>query len=111
LWIPWLGSLLDFGKDPLALFKNAYDKVIAQTSRIILINLMCHQYGEVFSIELFGTEMTFLCSSEGHEHFFMTPEDDYNAAAAYKYLFLNSKFARAFLCLFEFNEATSSRIT
>lgn len=41
--------------------------------------------GEVFDIHLFGQRMTFLLSTEGHEFFFQQPEEDFDAAAAYKF--------------------------
>lgn len=41
--------------------------------------------GEVFDIHLFGQRMTFLLSLEGHDFFFQQPEEDFDAAAAYKF--------------------------
>jgi hypothetical protein len=57
-YVPWLGSLVQFATGPREFLQRA-----ALATK-----------GDVFTIQLFGKQMTFLTGSEGHAKFFKAPE-------------------------------------
>ena len=65
-YIPWLGSLVQFATNPKAFLQRA-----------------AAAKGNVFSIQLFGREMTFLFGCDGHAHFFKAREDVFDIREAY----------------------------
>lgn len=65
-YIPWLGSLVQMVAGPRQFLERAA--------------LHC---GDVYTIQLFGTSMTFLSGSEGHATFFKAPEKVFDIREAY----------------------------
>lgn len=65
-YIPWLGSLVQFATGPREFLQRA---ALAE--------------GDVFTIQLFGKQMTFLTGSEGHAHFFKQREHVFDIREAY----------------------------
>ena len=69
-YIPWLGSLVQFAINPRELIQRA-------------TSTMLQQGKQCFTVQLFGTPMTFLTGSEGHAHFFKQREHVFDIRDAY----------------------------
>jgi Cytochrome P450 len=65
-YIPWLGSLVQFATGPREFIQRA-----------------AAAKGDVFTIQLFGKQMTFLTGSAGHAHFFKAKEHEFDIREAY----------------------------
>jgi sterol 14alpha-demethylase len=65
-YIPWLGSLVQFATGPREFLERAASKC-----------------GDVFTVRLFGRNMTFLTGSDGHATFFKAPEKVFDIREAY----------------------------
>jgi hypothetical protein len=66
-FIPWLGLLFHFAINPREFFQRA-----AQAN------------GDVFTVQLFGKNRTFLTVSEGHAHFFKARDKEFDIRDAYR---------------------------
>jgi sterol 14alpha-demethylase len=66
-YIPWLGSLVQFATQPRDFLQRARH--------------YCDS--DVFTIQLFGKQMTFLMGRKGHAHFFRTSEQVFDIRQAY----------------------------
>jgi len=65
---PLIGSAVAFGMDPINLIMNARK-----------------QLGDVFTMKIFHEHMIMFVGTEAQEFWFKTPEEVFNAAAAYKF--------------------------
>ena len=65
-YIPLLGSIVQFAYQPREFLQRANEKC-----------------GNVFTIKLFGRNMTFLFGTSGHAHFFRAPEHVFDIREAY----------------------------
>jgi sterol 14-demethylase len=65
--LPWLGHVLPFRRDPVALMRRGQAR-----------------FGEIFSLRLAGTRVTALCGPDAQAAFFTAPEDQLSARAAYR---------------------------
>lgn len=70
-YIPWLGSLVQFAVNPRELIERASARMLQQGK-------------QCFTVQLFGTPMTFLTGSEGLAHFFKQREHVYDIRDAYQ---------------------------
>lgn len=70
-YLPWLGSLVQFAVNPRDLLLRASDAMLKQGNK------------QCFTVQLFGTPMTFLTGSEGHAHFFKQREHVFDIREAY----------------------------
>ena len=77
-WLPWLGCVLEFGKEPLNFIKRTKDEV-TKSCRVIssFINV---QLGHVFTIHAAGKYLTFITSPAHYDHFFHTAHADFQKA-------------------------------
>lgn len=66
--LPWLGRMMDFRRDPIALLAEAYEK-----------------HGEIVGIPLVGNELIFLASPDLQEKFYKAPDDIVSQKEAYKF--------------------------
>jgi len=66
-YIPWLGSIVQYATQPREFLQRAHEKC-----------------GDIFTVNLLGSSMTYLMSSEGHAQFFRGKEDVYDIREAYK---------------------------
>ena len=65
-YIPWIGSIVQFATGPREFIQRA---ALAK--------------GDVFTIQLFGKNMTFLTGNDGHQHFFRAKENEFDIRDAY----------------------------
>lgn len=70
IWVPFLGHMFGFGKDPVA----------------FIISQMKQLGTEVFSFELFGIDCVFMGSDEAQSVFYAAPESSLSAADAYSFM-------------------------
>eukprot|EP00040_Diaphanoeca_grandis_P030623 m.181415 g.181415 ORF g.181415 m.181415 type:complete len:478 (-) comp32063_c0_seq1:165-1598(-) len=66
-YVPWLGSIVQYAIEPREFLQRAHEKC-----------------GDIFTVNLLGSSMTYLMSSEGHAQFFGGKEDVYDIREAYK---------------------------
>ncbi|MCA9771830.1 MAG: cytochrome P450 [Myxococcales bacterium] len=66
--LPWLGRMLDFRRNPIALLTEAYEK-----------------HGEIVGVPLVGNELIFLASPDLQEVFYRAPDDVVSQKEAYKF--------------------------
>lgn len=68
-YIPWFGSLVQFATGPREFLQRG---ALANSDR------------QVFTVQLFGKNMTFLTGSDGHQFFFRARESEFDIREAYK---------------------------
>jgi hypothetical protein len=65
-YIPWLGSIVQFATGPREFLQRA-----------------AMSKGDIFTIQLFGKQMTFLTGVDGHAKFFKAKENEFDIREAY----------------------------
>jgi len=68
-YIPFFGSIVQFGQNPLQLIRNCYRK-----------------YGDIFTIKILGKDMTFMVGPEAQAVFFNAQDSELSAREAYKFM-------------------------
>lgn len=74
-WIPFLGSALQYGKDPIGFLTECQQKVGRES--VILEHLIIDitQYGNVFTFKMIGRRFTVVLGPQG-THFVMSGHSD-----------------------------------
>lgn len=83
IWVPFLGHMFGFGKDPVAFIIGQMKEVCVNVSAQLILTKLGT---EVFSFELFGTDCVFMGSDEAQSVFYASPEATLSAADAYQFM-------------------------
>jgi len=67
--IPFFGVIATFGQNPIANLKEAHDK-----------------YGDIFTLHMLGSNMTYMIGSEAHEVFFKATDEELSPKEAYQFI-------------------------
>ena len=94
-WLPFLGSAIEYGNDPIAFFRKCQEKVRHAhrplNSLLIEIGLVW-QYGNVFTFILLGRKVTVALGPQGNNFILGGRLSHMNAEDAYCVRFSSYKF-------------------
>ena len=81
-WLPWVGSAIHYGMNPLDFFFQCREKVRG-TVALACVSSDLPQYGNVFTFVLFGRNVTVALSPQGNNFVLGGKGHVFNAEDAY----------------------------